>query len=84
MLRSVGALRLRRHSAGDRTHGLIPQWREKGYFVTLVFIRLSDVEMSLNRVAERVRRGGHGIPEEVIRRRFPSALPTLSGFTEDL
>jgi hypothetical protein len=25
---------------------LIPQWREQGYVVTLVFVRLRDVEMS--------------------------------------
>jgi predicted ABC-type ATPase len=30
--------------------------------------------MSLHRVAERVRRGGHNIPEEVVRRRFPLGL----------
>lgn len=30
--------------------------------------------MSIQRVAERVRRGGHDIPEETIRRRYRSGL----------
>lgn len=31
---------------------------------------LSDPEVAIARVAERVRQGGHHIPEDVIRRRF--------------
>lgn len=31
-----------------------------------------DPDLSLDRVAERVRQGGHDIPESVIRRRFTS------------
>jgi predicted ABC-type ATPase len=63
---------------------LIPQWRERGYIVTLIFIRLSNVEMSINRVAERVRRGGHNIPEDVIRRRFPLGLANFESIYKRL
>ncbi|MCY4192174.1 MAG: zeta toxin family protein [Rhodospirillaceae bacterium] len=52
----------------------IPQWRRKGYHVSLVFLALPDEESAISRVAERVRQGGHAIPEAVIRGRFSKGL----------
>lgn len=52
----------------------IRHWREKGYHVTLYFLYLPDAETAIARVAERVRQGGHDIPEEVIRRRLRAGL----------
>ncbi len=48
----------------------IKQWRGQGYQVSLFFLSLPDAETAIARVAERVRQGGHDIPEAVIRRRF--------------
>ena len=48
----------------------IRKWQNQGYHVSLFFLRLTSVEMAIARVAERVRQGGHDIPEVVIRRRF--------------
>lgn len=50
----------------------IPQWRQLGYHVELFFLSLPSVDMAVQRVAERVRQGGHDIPETTIRRRFVS------------
>ena len=52
----------------------IPLWRQRGYFVKLVFLSLPDADMAVARVAGRVAQGGHSIPEAVIRRRFASGL----------
>jgi predicted ABC-type ATPase len=52
----------------------IPQWQELGYRVALLFLRLPSADMAVERVAERVRQGGHDIPEATIRRRFESGL----------
>ncbi len=49
----------------------IQQWRAQGYLVSLYFLSLPDVEMA---IAERVRQGGHNIPEPVIRSRFIAGL----------
>jgi predicted ABC-type ATPase len=49
---------------------LIPRWRQSGYEVKLFFLQLSSPEIAIARVAARVAQGGHGVPEEVIRRRF--------------
>ncbi len=52
----------------------INQWRAQGYHVSLFFLSLPDAETAIARVQERVRQGGHDIPQEVIRRRFTAGL----------
>lgn len=42
--------------------------------MTLFFLALPSPEAAIARVAERVRHGGHAIPEEVIRRRFEAGF----------
>lgn len=48
----------------------IPQWRRMCYWVELFFLSLPPADMAVQRVAERVRQGGHDIPESTVRRRF--------------
>ncbi len=48
----------------------IAEWRARGYRVSLFFLTLPNMETAIERVAARVRQGGHDIPERVIRRRF--------------
>lgn len=48
----------------------IRDWQSSGYRVKLIFLQLDSVEESIARVAQRVRQGGHDIPEATIRRRF--------------
>lgn len=52
----------------------VDKWRAQGYRVSLFFLSLPDVETAIDRVASRVRQGGHDIPEPVIRRRFLAGL----------
>ena len=40
----------------------------------LIFLSLPDPDAAVARVAERVRRGGHSVPEDVIRRRYAAGL----------
>ena len=48
----------------------IPRWQVAGYHVTLIFLSLPSSDIAIERVAERVRQGGHSVPANVIRRRF--------------
>jgi predicted ABC-type ATPase len=48
----------------------IREWQSSGYRVKLIFLQLDSVEEAIARVAQRVRQGGHDIPEATIRRRF--------------
>ncbi len=45
-----------------------------GYQVLLYFLWLPDVDLAVKRVANRVRQGGHHVPEEDIRRRYRSGI----------
>ena len=55
---------------------MISVWRSSGYSVELAFLSLPDVEMAIERVAMRVKQGGHNVPEDVIRRRFAHGIGT--------
>lgn len=55
----------------------IPRWRQSGYRVELFFLSLPSADMAVQRVAERVRQGGHDIPEVTIRRRFEAGKRLL-------
>lgn len=48
--------------------------RRAGYRVGLLFLSLPTAEAALERVALRVRSGGHHIPEDVVRLRFERGL----------
>lgn len=50
--------------------GRIRKWKASGYRMELVFLKLPTVEMALDRVAQRVRQGGHHVPAADVRRRF--------------
>lgn len=51
--------------------------RASGYRTHLVFLALPSAELAIARVADRVRRGGHHVPDVVVRRRFIAGLRNL-------
>src|SRR3989440_785937 len=51
--------------------------REQGYEVHLLFVWLRSVDLAIERVAERVRRGGHAIPSPELRRRYQRGINNL-------
>lgn len=53
---------------------LIRKAKEKGYGVTFFFVYLNSVNLAKGRVAIRVSKGGHTIPEDVIERRYHKGL----------
>lgn len=53
---------------------LVRRAQAKGYSVKVLFFWLNSPELALQRVAERVAKGGHNIPEPVIRRRYVAGI----------
>lgn len=51
--------------------------QQKGYQVTLLFFWLKNPEMAKERVATRVKEGGHDIPQDVIERRYFGGIKAL-------
>lgn len=61
-----------------RSHAVrIRDWKAAGYRAELVYLRVPSADFSVARVARRVARGGHGIPEDALRRRFLLSLEYL-------
>ncbi len=56
---------------------LIKRAHAQGYSVFVLFFWLRTPELAIQRVAERVRHGGHDIPEDVIRRRYEAGINNL-------
>lgn len=55
----------------------LKQARASGYSVFLAFIGLSDPDLSIARVMQRVDKGGHDVPDEKLLGRFPRTLANL-------
>ncbi len=54
--------------------------RDAGYRVRLVYVAVATVEDSIARVARRVAKGGHDVPERDLRRRWDRSHETLTWF----
>ncbi|MHB2019713.1 MAG: AAA family ATPase [Candidatus Xenobia bacterium] len=60
--------------AGSGLAAFIARARTTGYVFNLTFLWLRDPDTAVARVADRVRRGGHDVPEATIRRRYSRGL----------
>ena len=56
---------------------LVETAHQKGYDVTLLYFWLKSPEQAIERVARRVSEGGHGIPQDIIVRRYWAGLNNL-------
>ena len=61
---------------GDKL-GFIQQTAANGYAVVLCFIGLSTAKLSAERVAMRVSQGGHDVPADKLKSRFPRTMANL-------
>ena len=56
---------------------LVEKAHSQGYDVTLLFFWLKSPQQAIERVAERVAKGGHDIPKDIIVRRYWEGLNNL-------
>ena len=63
--------------AGHRTERTLKQARKQGYYITMFYVGLNSKEESISRIANRVRKGGHSIPESDVERRFKNRFESL-------
>ncbi len=59
---------------------IIEEAKKQGYGITFFFVYLDSVELAKNRVALRVSKGGHNIPQAVIERRYSKGLANFSKY----
>jgi predicted ABC-type ATPase len=56
---------------------LLTQCKLNGWRITQLYLWLPTPEMAISRVARRVSMGGHGIPTDVVRRRYYSGIANM-------
>lgn len=64
--------------SGRKTETTAKQVKELGYTVRLFYIGLDSAAESLSRIQNRVKRGGHNIPEDDVERRFAGRWEALT------
>ncbi|MFA5553169.1 MAG: zeta toxin family protein [Phycisphaerae bacterium] len=60
--------------AGRSHISLLKKLRQDGWQIVLFFLWIPDAAFSKSRVRERVKHGGHNIPDDTIYRRFPRII----------
>jgi len=63
--------------SGNSALRQIEQAREHGFDIHLTFIATNNAETNIERVANRVARGGRHVPDEDVRRRYTRSMENL-------
>ena len=58
--------------AGSATEYIAAKAKELGYYIKMYYIGLNSLKECLARIINRVRKGGHDVPEADVRREFAS------------
>ncbi len=59
----------------------IRQMKEVGYHIEIVYLRIASPQLSLRRIAGRVRQGGHDVEKAAVLRRFSRSWENFKGHT---
>jgi predicted ABC-type ATPase len=61
-----------------RSHAVwLRELQEEGYAFHLIYLWLPGADFAVERVRNRIRLGGHSVPEETIRRRYVTGLRNM-------
>ena len=52
----------------------LQRWKQTGFRIEIVYLRLRSTQLALRRIAARVRQGGHNVPRVDVIRRFKRGL----------
>ncbi|WP_375761199.1 AAA family ATPase [Corallococcus exercitus] len=66
--------------ASDKYRSIVQRALELEWNILFVYVALPSVEAALDRVRIRVAKGGHDVPEEKVRKRWPVSLRNLAWF----
>lgn len=62
---------------GNSIIKLVDKVKEKGYKVHLFYVGLNSPEIAKERIAGRVKKGGHNIPSETVEKRYYESIENL-------
>jgi predicted ABC-type ATPase len=58
----------------DKYFAAVTAATQLGFHTTLIYIALPGLQYSIERVAQRVKRGGHDVPRQKLQERWPKSL----------
>lgn len=64
--------------SGHRTSHTARKAKECGYYIRMYYVGLNSAEESIQRIANRVKNGGHNIPSEDVYRRYANRVQSLA------
>jgi predicted ABC-type ATPase len=64
----------------DKYKPIVERAQEKGFHFLFVYVVLASVEEAVQRVAMRVASGGHDVPGDKVRKRWPRSLKRMPWF----
>ena len=59
--------------------GKLKRWKNAGYRIEIVYLRISSPGLALRRIAARVKQGGHNVPRADVLRRFTRSWTNFNG-----
>lgn len=62
---------------GNSIIKLVNQIKEKGYKIHLFYVGVNSPKIAKERIAERVKKGGHDIPNETVEKRYYESIENL-------
>lgn len=57
---------------------ILKKAKDIGYNIVLYYFWIDSVELALKRISDRVKKGGHDVPEEAVNRRYFRSLDNLT------
>lgn len=63
--------------SGRSIFSTVQKARENGYLIKLFYIGLESADLAVQRVQQRVQKGGHGIDEATVRKRYSVSMTAL-------
>ena len=60
--------------AGKAYVNLIKEAKSKGYFIHIFFLWIPNIQLAKERIKQRVKQGGHHVPDEDVKRRLARSL----------
>lgn len=64
----------------DKYRRLVDKAKQLGFEVRLIYVTLDTVERNIERVALRVKKGGHDVPQDKIVKRYANSLEQMPWF----
>ena len=64
--------------AGKGYVRLLKDLKERGYRIHLFYLWVKSIDVALERIAGRIKMGGHNVPEDVVRRRYHKGMSNYS------